>query len=122
MLGLSEVGRKERFSEKYLKVYGEDEMPPERVFAFLCAALATFGRHRGLLITYYYYVRLTTHYLLLTTYGSLPTVHYLQFTMAILTTGTVATPLRIVAAAAPGLSSNGSRRRSRRRRYPNPNL
>ena len=76
VLGLSEVGRKERFSEKYLKVYGEDEMPPERVFAFLCAALATFGRHRGLLITYYYHVRLTTHYLLLTTYGSLPTVHY----------------------------------------------
>ena len=44
MLGLSEAGRKERFGEKYLKVYADDELPAERVYEFVRAALATFRR------------------------------------------------------------------------------
>ena len=28
-------------------MYGDDEMPAERVYLFLRAALATFGRHGG---------------------------------------------------------------------------
>ena len=44
VLGLSEAGRKERFGEKYLKVYADDELPAERVYEFVRAALATFRR------------------------------------------------------------------------------